>query len=94
MGDIIVYPKGFAKLLDRLNVHKASGLDGLNAKVPKECSHEISLMLALVFKESLGQGDVPDDWRQANVSKVFKMVKIRSCKLQTSVAHMHLLQTP
>ena len=33
MGDITVYPKAIAKLLDRLNVHKASGLNGLNAKV-------------------------------------------------------------
>ena len=28
--------KGVAKLLDRLNVHKASGPDGLNARVLKE----------------------------------------------------------
>ena len=31
MGDITVDPKGVAKLLDRLNVHKASGPNGLNA---------------------------------------------------------------
>ena len=33
MGDITVDPKGVAKLLDRLNVHKAPGPDGLNARV-------------------------------------------------------------
>ena len=33
MVDITVDPKGVAKLLDGLNVHKASGLDGLNARV-------------------------------------------------------------
>ena len=43
MMDITVDPKAVAKLLDRLNVHKASGLDGLNARVLKECSKEISL---------------------------------------------------
>ena len=43
MGDITVDPKGVAKLLDGLNVHKASGPDGLNARVLKECSNEISL---------------------------------------------------
>ena len=26
-------------------------------------------ILALIFNESLAQGDVPDEWRQANVSK-------------------------
>ena len=35
MGDITVDPKGVAKLLDGLNVHKAPGPDGLNARVLK-----------------------------------------------------------
>ena len=35
MGDITVDPKGVPKLLDGLNVHKASGSDGLNARVLK-----------------------------------------------------------
>ena len=71
-GDITVDPKGVAKLLDGLNVHKAPGPDGLNARVLKECSNEISPILALIFNESLARGDVPDEWRQANVSPVFK----------------------
>ena len=72
MGDITVDPKGVAKLLDGLNVHKAPGLDGLNARVLKERSNEISPILALFFNESLAWGDVPHEWRQANVSPVFK----------------------
>ena len=59
--------KGFVNLLDGLNVHIASGPDGLNAKVLKECSNEISQILALIFNESLALGDVPEDWGQANV---------------------------
>ena len=72
MGDITVNPKGVAKLLDGLNVHKAPGPDGLNARVLKECSNEISPILALIFNETLARGHVPDEWRQANVSPVFK----------------------
>ena len=72
MGNITVDPKGVTKLLDGLNVHKASGPDGLNARVLKECSNEISPILALIYNESLARGEVPDEWRQANVSPVFK----------------------
>ena len=72
MGEIIVDPEGVAKLLDGLNVHKAPGPDGLNARVLKECSTKISPIYALIYTESLAQGNVPDDWRQANVSPVFK----------------------
>ena len=68
MGEIIVDPKGVAKLLDG----KAPGPDGLNARVLKECSTQISPILALIYNESLAQGNVPDDWRHANVSPVFK----------------------
>ena len=38
----------------------------------KECSNEISPLLALVYNESLAWGDVPDEWGQAHVSLVLK----------------------
>ena len=38
----------------------------------KECSSEIAPVLALFYYESLAQGTVPDEWRQANVAAVFK----------------------
>ena len=72
MGEITVDPKGVAKLLDGLNVHKAPGQNGLNARVLKECRTLISSILALIYNDSLAQGNVPDDWRHANVSPVFK----------------------
>ena len=72
MIDITVDPKGFTKLLDRLNVHNAPGQDGLNARVLKECSNEISPILALIFNASLARDYVPDELRLANVPLVFK----------------------
>ena len=72
MGEITVDPKGVLKLLKVLKVHKAPGPDGLSARVLKECSSEIAPILAYIYNESLAQGNVPDDWRQANVAPVFK----------------------
>ena len=72
MGDITFDPKGVAKLLDKLKIHKASGLDDLNARALKECSAEISPLLAFIFNESLAQGAVPVDWQQANITLVYK----------------------
>ena len=54
-----------------MNINKASGPDGLSARVLKECSPEIAPTLALIYNESLAQGTVPYDWRQANVAPVF-----------------------
>ena len=53
----------------------ASGPGGLSARVLNECSSEIAPILALIHNESLAQGTVPDDWRQANVAHVFKNVE-------------------
>ena len=72
MGEITVDPKGVLKLSNNLNIHNASGPDGLSARVLKKCSSEISPMLALIYNDSLAQGTVPDDWRQINVAPVFK----------------------
>ena len=92
MGVITIDPKGVAKQLDGLNVHKAPGPDVLNARVLQECSNEISPILALIFNESFVWGDIPDEWRQANVSPVFKTVKnmmlliIDRCRSHASAA--------
>ena len=72
MSEITVDPKGVLKLLNGLNIHKAPGSDGLSARVLKECSSENAPILTLIYNESLAQGTVPDDWRQANVTPVFK----------------------
>ena len=44
----------------------------LNASLSLKYLSQISPILALIFNESLARGDVPDEWRQANVSPVFK----------------------
>ena len=72
MGEITVDPNGVLKLLNNLKIHKAPGPDGLSARVLKECSSEIAPILALIYNETLAQGTVPDDWRQANVAPIFK----------------------
>ena len=74
MGEITVDPNGVLKLLNNLKIHKASGPEGLSARVLKECSSEIAPILALIYNETLAQGTVPvpDDWRQANVAPIFK----------------------
>ena len=53
MGDITVDPKGAAKLLDGLNVNKASGLDGDNARVLRECSNEVFPIMAFIFNGAI-----------------------------------------
>ena len=63
MEDITVDSKWVAKLLIRLYIHKSPGPEGLNVRVLKESSKEISPILALIINESLARGEVPNEWR-------------------------------
>ena len=54
MEEITVGPNGVIKQLDSLNIHKASGPDGLNA-----CRNEIGHVLACIYNASLAQDSVP-----------------------------------
>ena len=58
--------------LKGLKVDKSPGPDGLHPRVLKEIAEEIVEALVVIFQESLEAGRVPDDWKVANVTLLFK----------------------
>ena len=56
----------------KLKRHSAPGPDGIENVVLIEACEEIALPLVLLFKKSLQYSSVPQDWRRANVTPVFK----------------------
>ena len=75
MSEISIRVQGISHLVDLLDARKASGPDEIswycikefNANDPKfaEC-------LALIYRASLNQSCVPQDWKMANVVPIFK----------------------
>ena len=63
---------GITKLLKNLNPYKAQGPDNISPRILKELADEISPLLQLIYQKSLDTGEVPKDWRTANVSPVYK----------------------
>ena len=59
-------------LLNKMNVNKAAGPDGIHGKVLKNCAGSLAYPLSLVFKTSYNTGEVPNDWKLANVVPVHK----------------------
>ena len=72
MKDVHVSTEGVTKLLQKLNPAKATGPDLLPARVLKELASEISPYLTAIFQRSFDTGYVPNDWRKANVTAIFK----------------------
>ena len=58
--------------LKRLKVDKSPGPDGLHPRILKEIAEEIVEALVVVFQESLEAGRIPEDWKVANVTPLFK----------------------
>ena len=60
------------KKLSNLNTDKSAGLDNLHPKVLFEVRHKISYPLHIIFNKSLFEGILPDDWKTAILSPIFK----------------------
>jgi len=100
-----VHQNGIEKLLQELNPHKAQGPDNIPTRFLKEFAAELAPCLTLIFKASLKQGKVPSEWKQANVTALFKKgdrtsaanyrpISLTSvcCKLMEHVIHSQIMR--
>ena len=86
----------FDKHLDKLKDDSAPGPDKITPHVLKEMRDFLSSPLCFIFNKSLSTGEVPNGWKIAHVTSVFKKGN-RSlqtnkldidCLLDSSVLHM------
>jgi len=61
--------------LSNLDVHKSMGPDGMHPQVLRELADVIAVPLSIIFERSWRTGEVPEDWRKASVTPVFKKGK-------------------
>lgn len=55
-----------------------SELKSAGPRVQKELAKGISMLLAIIFKKSWEMGEVPEDWKGANMVSRFKKAKRRT----------------
>eukprot|EP00061_Rhincodon_typus_P000987 g13375.t1 len=67
----ITKEKVLVKLIG-LKVDKSPGPNGLHPRALKEIAEEIVAALVVIFQESLESRRVPEDWKIANVTPLFK----------------------
>ena len=82
ISNIDISTEGIIKLLNQLNPKKAGRPDNISARLFKETSSEIAPALALISQASLYQQSIPDDWRKANVTPIYKPAKKIVVKLK------------
>ncbi len=64
-------------LLSALSIGKATGPDGISARLLKECANVIAPSLTELFNKSLASGKVPTEWKYANIVPVPKTSETR-----------------
>ena len=55
-----------------ININKAVGPDEIHPRMVKELVDYITTLLFIIMKKSLITGNLPDDWKLADVSPIFK----------------------
>ena len=60
------------KHLIGLDTSKACGPDGIPARLLIECSKQIALSLCGIFNQSLSSGQIPTEWKSADITPIHK----------------------
>jgi len=60
------------KMLSVLKTDKSPGPDGIHLLFLYSTLDEVTKPLTLIFKKSLAEGELPHDWKQANISPIYK----------------------
>ena len=58
--------------LNKLNMNKASAVDGIHPSLLKELSEQLSGPISILFRRTLDEGMVHTGWRSANVTPLYK----------------------
>jgi len=60
------------KKLASLEVDKSPGPDGMQSRVLQEMANILDSPLAMLYNKAIKDGILPEDWKCANVSSIFK----------------------
>jgi hypothetical protein len=102
---IIIDQKGLEKQLTNINPSKTSGPDNIPNQILKECAIHLAPILKTILQCSFDTGELPKEWRDANISCIFKKgdkhlpenyrpVSLTSvtCKILENIICRHLLK--
>ena len=89
-----------AKKLKQMKDNKSPGVEGIPPKLLKEIVEQISTPLAKLFNLSLEEGIVPSEWKEANITPLFKKGSRKKpenyrpvvCKLPETLIRDHMVE--
>ncbi|RMC06974.1 hypothetical protein DUI87_16426 [Hirundo rustica rustica] len=71
-GPLIIEEVAVRELLKCLDIQKSMGPDGIHPRAMRELAYELAKPLSIIYHQSWLTGEVPDDWKLANVTPIHK----------------------
>ncbi|KFP56298.1 hypothetical protein N322_10887, partial [Cariama cristata] len=68
----IIQEEAVSDLLLHLDMNKNMRPDGIHLRILKEWANELAKPLSIIYQQSWLTGEVPDDWKLANVMPIYK----------------------
>ncbi|KAK4827581.1 hypothetical protein QYF61_019483 [Mycteria americana] len=68
----IIQGEMISDLLHHLDTHRSMGPDGIHPRVLRELAEVLTKPLSILYQQSWLSGEVPVDWRLANVMPIYK----------------------
>ncbi|KAK4816200.1 hypothetical protein QYF61_012665 [Mycteria americana] len=69
---VVIQGEIVSDLLHHVDIHKSMGPDEIHPRVLKELADVLTKPLSIIYQQSWLTGEVPADWRLANVTPIFK----------------------
>lgn len=103
--DLIIGEEGVKKQLNNLKPSKAPGPNGIFPWILRMMADELAPILTSLFQQSIDEGSLPVQWRQADICPIFKKgdktdpsnyrpVSLTSvtCKILEHIIHSHVMK--
>ncbi|GAB0176922.1 mitochondrial enolase superfamily member 1 [Grus japonensis] len=72
MDPLSVKEELVCKLLQELDPYKSMGPNNIHPSVLRELADITARLLSIIFEKSWRLGDIPEDWKKANVTPIYK----------------------
>ncbi len=60
------------KMISSFKEHKSPGIDGITSTYAIKSKDILAKALCLLFNKSIDRGEIPEDWKKANITPIFK----------------------
>ena len=72
LTDIVITEQRVMDVIDGMKEKSAPGPDQISSKIIKELKNELAKPLTILYRKSMDEAKIPDEWRRTNITPIFK----------------------